>query len=76
MFNLRFAQRDRTYKLFAIGRHAAMGQLFAVLIIPPIAGLVTYFVVRLLWERDENGTIEGHKKNGLEGAKVEDPPPI
>ena len=50
-----------------------MGQLLAVLIVPPIVGLVTYFVVRLLWER-ENGANEGHIKNGLEGPKVADPP--
>ena len=30
-----------------------MGQLSAVLIIPPIVGLVTYVVVRLFWKRDE-----------------------
>ena len=46
-----------------------MGQLLAVLIVPPIVGLVTYFAVRLLWER-ENGANEGHTRNGLEGPKV------
>ena len=52
-----------------------MGQLLAVLIVPPIVGLVTYFVVRLLWERDENGANEGHSRNKLEGPKIADPPP-
>jgi len=52
-----------------------MSQLLAVLIVPPIVGLVTYFVVRLLWERDENGANEGHARNGLEGPKIADPPP-
>jgi hypothetical protein len=50
-----------------------MGQLLVVLIAPPIVGLVTYFVVRLLWER-ENGANAGHTRNGLEGPKVADPP--
>jgi hypothetical protein len=52
-----------------------MGQLLAVLIVPPIVGLVTYFVVRLLWERDENGANKDHFRNGLEEPKVADPPP-
>src|SRR5262249_47907450 len=43
-------------------RAYAMGQLLAVLIVPPIVGLVTYFVVRLLWER-ENGANEAHTRN-------------
>ena len=52
-----------------------MGQLLAVLIVPPIVVLVAYFVVRLLWERHENGANEGHSRSGLEGPKVADPPP-
>jgi len=52
-----------------------MGQLLAVLTVPPIVGLVTYFVVRLLWGRDENGANEGHTRNGLGGSKIADPPP-
>jgi len=66
---------NQAYAVAAIGRRAAMGQLLAVLIVPPIVGLVTYFVVRLLLERDENGANEGHSRNGLEGPKVADPPP-
>ena len=42
-----------------------MGQLLAVLIVPPIVGLVTYFVIRLLWERHENSVNEGQSRNGL-----------
>jgi hypothetical protein len=42
----------------AFGRHAAMGQLLVMLIVPPIVGVVTYIVVRLVWERDENGGSE------------------
>ena len=52
-----------------------MGQLLAVLIVPPIVGLVTYFVVRLLWERDENGANKDRRSNRLEEPKVADPPP-
>jgi hypothetical protein len=43
----------------AIGRHAAMGQLLVTLIVPPIVGLVTYIVVRHIWERDENSSGDG-----------------
>jgi hypothetical protein len=32
-----------------------MGQLLVMLIVPPIVGLVTYIIVRRIWERDENG---------------------
>ena len=32
-----------------------MGQLFVTLIVPPIVGLITYVIVRRVWERDENG---------------------
>jgi len=35
-----------------------MGQLLAMLIVPPIVGVVTYIVVRRVWERDENGANE------------------
>jgi hypothetical protein len=48
----------------AIGRHAAMGQLLVTLIIPPIVGLVTYIVVRHIWERDENGVYALNQSGG------------
>jgi hypothetical protein len=32
-----------------------MGQLLVTLIVPPIVGVVTYIVVRRIWDRDENG---------------------
>lgn len=32
-----------------------MGQLLVMLIVPPIVGVVTYIVIRHIWERDENG---------------------
>ena len=31
-----------------------MGQLLVTLIVPPIVGLVTYIIVRRIWERDAN----------------------
>ena len=31
-----------------------MGQLLMMLIVPPIVGVVTYIVIRRIWERDEN----------------------
>ena len=39
-----------------------MGQLLVTLIVPPIIGVVTYLVVRLIWERDENGAGEVSKR--------------
>ena len=35
-----------------------MGQLLVTLIVPPIVGVVTYIVVRRIWDR-ENGAGEG-----------------
>ena len=32
-----------------------MGQLLVTLIVPPLVGLITYIVIRRIWERDENG---------------------
>ena len=42
----------------AFERHAAMGQLLVMLIVPPVVGVVTYIVIRRLWERDENDASE------------------
>jgi len=66
---------NEAYAIAAIGRRAAMGELLAVLIIPPIVGLATYFVVRLLWVRHGRSANEDHGRNGLEGPKIADPPP-
>lgn len=41
-----------------------MGQLLVTLIIPPIVGLVTYIVVRHIWERDENGVYALNQSGG------------
>ena len=35
-----------------------MGQLLVMLIVPPVVGVVTYIIVRRVWERDENGAGE------------------
>jgi hypothetical protein len=35
-----------------------MGQLLVILIVPPIVGVLTYIIVRRLWERDETGAGE------------------
>jgi hypothetical protein len=35
-----------------------MSQLLVTLIVPPIVGVVTYIVVRRIWDRDENGAGE------------------
>ena len=42
-----------------------MGQLLVTLIVPPIIGVVTYLVVRLIWERDENGAGEVARRRDL-----------
>ena len=35
-----------------------MGQLLVMLIVPPLVGVVTYGVVRLIWQRDKIGASE------------------
>ena len=35
-----------------------MGQLLMTLIVPPIVGLITYVVVRRIWDRDDNAPNE------------------
>jgi hypothetical protein len=35
-----------------------MGQLLVMLIVPPIVGVVTYIVIRRIWERDAIGANE------------------
>jgi len=35
-----------------------MGQLLVMLIVPPAVGVVTYVIIRRLWERDEIGASE------------------
>jgi hypothetical protein len=48
-----------------------MGQLLVTLIVPPIVGLVTYIVVRHIWERDENAAGDGvYALNQSDGTVV------
>ena len=42
-----------------------MGQLLLTLIVPPIVGVVTYLVVRRIWERDENGAAEAAMRHAF-----------
>jgi hypothetical protein len=37
-----------------------MGQLLVTLIVPPLVGLLIYYVLRSMWEREENRGTEGH----------------
>ena len=40
-----------------------MGQLLVTLIIPPVVGVVTYIVLRRIWERDENGASVAERRD-------------
>ena len=39
-----------------------MGQLLVTLIVPPVVGLITYVVVRRIWEIDENAPSEAGRR--------------
>jgi hypothetical protein len=39
-----------------------MGQLLVMLIVPPIVGVVTYIIIRRIWERDENGASDAVRR--------------
>jgi hypothetical protein len=48
-----------------------MGQLLAILIIPPLIGIITYAVFRFIWEKDEQAdrvapsrSLDGELRNG------------
>jgi hypothetical protein len=45
-----------------------MGQLLVMLIVPPAVGMVTYIIIRRLWERDENDTDEAVKRRDPSAA--------
>ncbi|MGA7388282.1 MAG: hypothetical protein WBW99_10205 [Pseudolabrys sp.] len=51
-----------------------MGELLVMLIVPPIVGVLTYVVLRLVWERDEKRAGETITRrdpspvNGAEGT--------
>jgi hypothetical protein len=61
----RSEKRKPGLRCSAIERHAAMGQLLVMLIIPPIVGVVTYIIIRRIWERDENGASEAVRRRDL-----------
>ena len=48
-----------------------MGQLLVTLTVPPIVGLVTYIIVRRIWERDENGAeaVNRHEPSAVTQAE-------
>ncbi|MGE5773119.1 MAG: hypothetical protein ACM3Z4_14010 [Hyphomicrobiales bacterium] len=49
-----------------------MGQLLVTLIVPPIVGVVTYVVLRLIWERDEKRAgevIRRHEPSAVSGTE-------
>lgn len=54
----RSAERKIGLRCSAIERLTAMGQLLVTLIVPPIVGLLTYIIIRRMWERDENAPSE------------------
>jgi hypothetical protein len=45
-----------------------MGQLLVMLIVPPIVGVVTYIVGRLIWEKDENSAREAVRRRDPSAA--------
>ena len=61
------ARRGEKHKLGVgysrLAGHAAMGQLLVMLIVPPIVGVVTYVVIRRIWDRDENGASEAVERH-------------
>ena len=61
----RSEKRKLGLRCSAFGRHAAMGRLLVMLIVPPIVGVVTYIIIRRLWERDENGASEAVRRHDL-----------
>jgi hypothetical protein len=40
-----------------------MGQLFVMLIVPPVVGVITYIIIRRLWEPDEIGASEAVRRD-------------
>ena len=51
-----------------------MGQLLVTLIVPPIVGLVTYIIVRRIWERDESGAEAVSRREPSALAQAEEKP--
>jgi hypothetical protein len=40
-----------------------MGQLLVMLIVPPVVGVITYIIIRRLWEPDEIGASEAVRRD-------------
>jgi hypothetical protein len=47
-----------------------MGELLVTLTVPPLVGLITYYIVRRVWERDEDRPVEAHDRRSDESQKV------
>jgi hypothetical protein len=59
------------WRSFSILAGAQSEQLLVTLIVPPIVGMVTYIVVRHIWERDENASGDGvYALNQSDGTVV------
>jgi hypothetical protein len=64
----RSEKRRLELRCSAFGRHAAMCQLLVMLIVPPIVGVVTYIVVRFIWEKDKNSASEAVRRRDPSAA--------
>ena len=53
-----------------LGWRTAMGELLVTLTIPPLVGVITYYIVRRVWERDEERSVEGHEQRSDGSQKV------
>jgi hypothetical protein len=49
-----------------------MGQLLLMLIVPPIVGVISYMVIRRIWDRDENGASEAVERHDPSAATQAD----
>ena len=38
-----------------------MGELLVTLTVPPLVGVISYYVFKRMWEREENRPIAGHE---------------
>jgi hypothetical protein len=51
-----------------------MGQLLVTLIVPPIVGVVTYIIVRRIWERDESNAEAVSRREPSAVTRAEEKP--
>jgi hypothetical protein len=47
-----------------------MGQLLVTLIVPPVVGVVTYIIIRRIWDRDEIGASDAVRKHDPGGKDI------